>query len=387
MGAILAIPELLAAAVEGAAEAIEIAGSFGAVASGEGLAAVETLVQSATLGGEYLGASLAEQAAALGISDSAFTLLSQTPELANTFTAISGLVNAGAGLAGGVATYLGNSGGLPGQEAGGGGSGLYPYYPGHGGHFHPTHHTMELAVIPPYQLESGIPGIPDWVLHLLPELPSLSDIISGIANGLWTSYYRTGTELIRRTASDELQRLLGDLSTGLRQASEAAQQYIQDADPVNALVRQIERVQVQRRVDSARLIQEAETGVLNLGEIVQRVADTTRGAAGSVGQIATDLAQLPVDGYNALSGGVQRLGQWISMSGPTGGTLHYSFPHWVLYVLDELQLDFPPKQGIKRGLPEDPQPPEGDVYQERKTRLRTYKSGPKTAHPNKKRRR
>nr|QCD16727.1 VP2 [Porcine polyomavirus]QID98804.1 VP2 [Porcine polyomavirus] len=399
MGIVLAIPEIIAAAVEGAAEAIEIAGSFGAVASGEGLTALETLVQSATLGGEELGATLAEQAAAIGVTDSTFTLLSQTPELVNTFTAVGGLVNAGAGLAGGIATYLGNPGGVPGEQStqGGGGSGLFPQYPGHGGAFHPTvqpskHHTMDLAVLPPYDLETGIPGIPDWILNLLPELPSLPDLISRIANGIWTSYYHAGTEIMRRTASEELQRLMGDLSEGLRQASAAAQQYIRESDPVNAIVRQIERAQAQRRIEAARLIQDAERGVVNVGELVQRVGDATRDAAGSMGQILSDIGQLPVDGYNALSSGVQRLGQWIAMPGPSGGTMHYSFPSWVLYVLDELEIDFTPKQAWKRKRePEDKDPLEGEEprhgIQERKTRRHIYRTGPKTTHPNKKRRR
>ncbi|ARA71319.1 minor capsid protein [Betapolyomavirus vicugnae] len=245
---------------------------------------------------------------------------------------------------------------------------------------------MDAAVVPYNELEVGIPGIPDWVLNMLPELPSLSDIFSRIAHGIWTSYYNAGRIVVQRALSSEMQQLLRDLRNGFS----STLQGIEFSDPVQAIANQIERIQAQRRIDNARLLSYAERNQIDVSNIVtalQEGAQTAAGAlrdaggavVGQVGNLAMDIANLPIDGYNALSDGVHRFGQWISISGPTGGTEHYSFPDWMLYLLEEVETDFTPRVPLKRKLEEN----NGN---QRKKRSTGAKTSSKTSKTSKKRR-
>nr|QCD16730.1 VP2 [Porcine polyomavirus] len=378
MGILLAIPEIVAATVAAGAEAAEIAGGAAAIATGEGIAGLQAVtdaaVANAALEGVTIGGTLAEQAAAAGVSQAAITAITQTPELVNTLIGAGGVINAAAGAAGGIAQYLigSNTGGVSGEPgtAGSGGLLLTDGVPYSTSNPHPSVNPgMELAIPTPGDLETGIPGVPDWVLNLVPELPSLSEVVSRIAYGIWTSYYRTGSELIRRAASEELQRLLAFANTLATDSTRYAIDYVQNSDPVGAIITQIENFQVQQRVTSARLLAEAERGTLNVNSAVQQTV-------AKIQQFVQDVSQLPVDGYNALSSGVSRLGQWISMPGPSGGTDHYSVASWVLFVMDELQNDFYPKQAIYTKFTED-------VSQKKSSKR---KRSAKATYPNKKRR-
>lgn len=369
MGALLALPELIAAAVEGGAEALAIAGSEAAIASGEGAAVLEGLGAGSEvlIGGEELGVSAAAQ-----------TVLTQTPEVVNTLTAIQGGVQAGTTLAAGVVSYL-QPGDLSAEAASTSGGGRP------GGYNNPstktTQQNMALQLLPPNQLEHGVPGIPDWILNLVPDVPSLQDIFYRIANGILTSYYHTGRAIVQRTVSEEMQRLLDDLSRGFASTLEA----IGQSDPVSAIVEQVQNMHTYFRHREMLLLEGGDP--IPVGQIASRAGSVASSAIGSavdtIRNVVVDVANLPSDGFNALSEGVHRLGQWIQFGGPDGGTIHYSTPQWILYVLQELERELPkiPQARLKRKADNNVQ---GDMP---KKKARARKSTcTKTTKSNKKRR-
>lgn len=385
MGALLAIPELIAVAVEGGAEALSIAGSASAIASGEGAALLGSLSEGAiATGGE------------LGVSAAAESVLVQSPQVINQLVAIQGGVQAAAGAAGGIAYYL-NPGELSAQASSTSGGGR----PGGFNNPH-TKPNMALQPFPGNNLEHGVPGIPDWVLNLVPELPSLQDLIYRITNGILSSYYYTGRAVVQRTLSEEMQRLLEDLSRGFSSTLES----IGQSDPVGGLIQQIQNAHRYFRAREDRLLLEGGAP-LPIGDVAGRAgtaigdvagrAGTAIGQAGSaisqagqavaesVRNIVVDVANLPMDGYNTLAEGVHRLGQWIQFSGSDGGTSHYSTPMWILYVLQELEKELPkiPRTSLKRKLPNGFR----ETPNNRQKKARTRKStSSKTASSNKKRR-
>lgn len=224
---------------------------------------------------------------------------------------------------------------LPQIEAGGG-SGA-----GGGGRLPGGSYGMELVPYPPVNIESGIPGVPDWVLQLLPDLPSLSDVVYHIANGIWTSYYHTGRAVIQRGLSEEFQRLLYDAAEGARQAVASVVDF---TDPVRGIINKIEYLRDFGRSRENQMLLEGRP--LNIGRTAERtqqiydyVKNKIEQTLSTTSDILYDVGQLPVDGYNALSSGVLHFGQWIEMPGPTGETGEYVIPDWVLYVLSELEHD------------------------------------------------
>nr|ARQ15057.1 VP2 [WU Polyomavirus] len=394
MGILLAVPEIIAASVAGGAEALSIAGSGAAIATGEGLAALGGLTESAALLGETVE-----------ISEAAATVLTKVPELVTVTQGVTAAVQGGAGLVGGIYTALAadRPGDLPASTPTGSPSGLHPpagYNPQGGGlniqsihkPLHAPYPGMALAPIPEYNLETGIPGVPDWVFNFiashLPELPSLQDVFNRIAYGIWTSYYNTGRTVVNRAVSEELQRLLGDLEYGFRTALAT----IGESDPVNAIVEQVrsfvsggrERELLQIAAGQpVDISQGVSRGTATISNAVEAVRDATQRLSQATYNFVYDASTLPRDGFNALSDGVHRLGQWISMPGATGGTPHYAAPDWILYVLEELNSDISkiPTQGIKRKLQQNGLHSKASLHS--KTRKVTKKSTHKSAKPSK----
>lgn len=350
MGIFLAVPEIIAASIAGGAEALSIAGSGAAIATGEGLAALGGITEGAALLGETIP-----------ISEAATTVLTKVPELVQATQAVTAAVQGGAGLVGGIYTALASDhpGDLPPNTPTGSASGLHPtsgYNPQGAGlnlqsvhkPIHAPYSGMALVPIPEYQLETGIPGIPDWLFNLvasyLPELPSLQDVFNRIAFGIWSSYYNAGSTVVNRVLSDEIQRLLRDLEYGFR----ATLASIGESEPVNAIATQVRSLATTAR--ERELLQITAGQPLDLS----RPTSALSAAAGALTEAAYnfiyDASSLPKDGFNALSEGVHRLGQWISFSGPTGGTPHYATPDWILYVLEQLNADTYkiPTQAVKR---------------------------------------
>lgn len=354
MGALLALPEFIGAAIAGGAEALEIAGSVGAVLSGEGLATLQSIeAAAAALGAEGAVAS-----------EAVTTVLTLAPQVYNSllWTGAAAAEVGGAGASYALASqYTGHH--VYGTS-GGSGSGLSGAGAGAA-----VLNSMELVPVAHHGLEGGIPGVPDWLLNLLPELPDVPQMLSRIAHGIWTSYYNAGSMLIQRGLSEEMERLLRELSEG---AARAVSQ-INWEDPVNALASRLRALQNFRTGRETTLLLEGRP--IDIGQAVQAVKDT----ASSVSNALYDTAQLPVDGFNALGDGIRHLGQWIFMPGPVGGTLHSSVPSWMWYVLDETD-------GNHFTAPRKHE--EGHPY--KKTRnekaAKTARSNPKTSKTNKKRR-
>lgn len=369
MGILLAIPEIITAAVVGGAEALEIAGSAGAIATGEGLATLAGLAESAGVVGEAVGGTLAEQAAALGVSEAAYTVLSQTPQLVEAAGAIGGGVSAVSSVAGGLAAYFSPDTGaqtLTEQAASGGSSGLPGPGPSGPGHSKPG--TMAVALFP--QGGYNVPGIPDWVIDLIPQLPfglhEVPDLIHRIAYGIWTSYYHTGREIIQRGLSEELQRLLGDLRDGVQYSLRS----LSESDPVQAIIDTLSSAQETRRIQNARLIGQASESTLDIGEHLKKLFEKVSSAISEAGQAAGgtayDVANMGIDGLNTLGDGLMRMGQWVTFQGATGGTAHHSVPSWFWYLLNELEVNFPYK--VERASLKRIGDPAEDVPQRKRTR-------------------
>lgn len=410
MGILLAIPEIVTATVAAGAEAAEIAGGFSAIAEGAGVAALESIQGSAAALGE----------AAIPISNEVATVLTQTPALVETVHAVNAVAQGAAGLTGGIysALSIDSPGELPPHTGSSGSSGGYNSFTA-GNSYNKPESGMALAFFDQYQLESGIPGVPDWLFNIIansvPELPSLQEIFYSIANGIWTSYYNTGRAVVERTVSEELQRLLRDLDNGFRTTF----QNLRTSDPVEGIIDQIRGVanlqnieQVAGRAASG-LSRAAQQAVRNTAEAVgratgdaaanaastaitavggaassaaQTVSDAvsaavqaTQDLASHTGRLTYDIANLPNDGFNALSEGVHRLGQWIQMVGSTGGTHHYAAPQWILFVLDQLEEELykKPIASVKRAA---------SNYDNSEKRKKYKKSGPAVTKANKKRR-
>ncbi|AVY05545.1 VP2 protein [Calomys tener polyomavirus] len=194
---------------------------------------------------------------------------------------------------------------------------------------------MALQVLPEVPLGGGIPGVPDWLFDIIPAgLSTLQEVFHRIATGIITSYYHTGRAIVRRAISVEMQRLLSDLRDGFETTFEALGQ----GDPVEAIIDQVRAAHSTMIARERRLIEQGTPLLPNLGG---QIVDTVAGAAQTVSNIVVDVTNIPMDGYNALQDGVHRLGQWVQMAGSDGGTPHYSYPPWVLYVLQELETPGP----------------------------------------------
>ncbi|AWB14600.1 VP3 [Mus musculus polyomavirus 3] len=238
---------------------------------------------------------------------------------------------------------------------------------------------MALQGIPLHALEHGVPGIPDWVLQLVPDLPSLQDIVYRIASGIVSSYYHTGRVIVQRALSEEMQRLLNDLSDGFRYTFET----LGRSDPVGAMIDQIQSAhRYFRRREQMLLIEGSDP--IPFGEIASRAGEIAGNVAETVSNVVVDVANLPRDGYNALSEGIHRLGQWVQYAGSDGGTGHYSTPSWILYVLQELERELPkiPRTSLKRKDTDNVH----NNNRPKKARARKNPSGPKASKSNQKRR-
>nr|WOR08344.1 VP3 [Human polyomavirus 16] len=162
-------------------------------------------------------------------------------------------------------------------------------------------------------------GLPDWLINLLREVPSPTEILSDIVTGIWTSYYRAGREIVQRTASRELGALLGRIRqtviSGAERALEAA------PDPVQGLVNLVNYAVNYNRQWETRALLEG------------------RPLFESTGVVNYDMQNLPVNGYNDQRGGFHDEGLWVSFSGEQGSTGQYCIPQWLLFVLEELDKE------------------------------------------------
>lgn len=297
MGILFSIPEIIAAASIGGAEAVEIAGGIGAILTGEGLSALEALQASAFLTGET---------AALGVGEEASFLLAAAPELTQTLLAVQGALSALTAVGGTV--YTANPGEL-----------LYKAVEGPGG-LGPRVATAPMALqlwLPqawPWGGQGG--GIPDWLLDLLREVPPPQEIIRNILQGIWTSYYRTGREIVQRRLATEISSIL----TNVRQRMIEGLVNVAEnpPDPVQGLFRLINfAIEHQREWE------------------VQAIAQ----GRPLFGGLVIDSSNLPVQGYNNMRGGFHSEGMWVSWAGQQGNTDQYNLPSWILFVLEELEKE------------------------------------------------
>nr|ADE45442.1 VP2 [Human polyomavirus 6] len=301
MGILFSLPEIIAAAAVGGGEALEIAGGLGALVSGEGLATLEALQSAAALS--------SEATAALAVSNEAAIVLSTVPELSQTLFGAQLLLSSVAGV-GGVIYSNYNPGEL--YKAPEGPGGLGPRV---------GNTTMALQLWLPQVWSWGGAGrgLPDWLINMLREVPSPTEILSDIVRGIWTSYYRAGREIIQRTASRELGALLSRVREtvihGAERALEAA------PDPVQGLVNLVNYAVNYNRQWETRALLEGRplfegNGVVNY-----------------------DMQNLPVNGNNDQRGGFHDEGLWVSFSAEQGNTSQYCIPQWLLFVLEELDKE------------------------------------------------
>lgn len=301
MGILFSLPEIIAAAAVGGGEALEIAGGLGALVSGEGLATLEALQSAAALS--------SEATAALAVSNEAAIVLSTVPELSQTLIGAQLLLSSVSGV-GGVIYSNYNTGEL--YKATEGPGGLGPRV---------GNTTMALQLWLPQAWSWGGAGrgLPDWLINLLREVPSPTEILSDIVTGIWTSYYRAGREIVQRTASRELGALLGRIRqtvmSGAERALEAA------PDPVQGLVNLVNYAVNYNRQWETRALLEG------------------RPLFESSGVVNYDMQNLPVNGNNDQRGGFHDEGLWVSFSGEQGNTGQYCIPQWLLFVLEELDKE------------------------------------------------
>lgn len=300
MGILFSIPEIIAAASIGGGEALEIAGSIGALVSGEGLATLEALQSAAALS--------TEATAALALSNEAAIVLSTVPELSQTLFGVQTLLSSVAGV-GGIVYNL-NPGEL--YQAPEGPGGLGPRV---------GNTTMALQLWLPQAWPWGGAGggVPDWLLDLLREVPTPAEILTNIARGIWTSYYRAGREIIQRTASRELAGLLSRLRLNILEGANRALEMT--PDPVQGLINLVNQAINYNR--------EWETRALLEGRPLFEPG----------GIVVYDSQNVPVSGNNDQRGGFHDEGVWVSFQGEQGNTSQYSIPQWMLFVLEELQKE------------------------------------------------
>lgn len=300
MGILLSIPEIIAATAIGGGEALEIAGSVGALVSGEGLATLEALQGAAALS--------TEATAALAVSNEAAIVLSTIPELSQTLFGVQTLLSSVAGV-GGVVYNL-NPGEL--YQAPEGPGGLGP-------RIGSTTMALQLWLPQAWPWGGAAGGVPDWLLEVLREVPTPSEILYNIARGIWTSYYRTGRELIQRTATRELASLLSRLRQNIINGANRAIEMA--PDPVQGLLNLINQAIAYNRDWETRALLEGRP-LFEPGGVVMY-----------------DTQNLPLSGNNDQRGGFHDEGTWVSFQGEEGNTPQYTIPQWMLFVLEELQKE------------------------------------------------
>ncbi|WAA14053.1 VP3 [Lyfec polyomavirus MAF12] len=158
-------------------------------------------------------------------------------------------------------------------------------------------------------------SLPDWWSSLLSQLPDPYTVLQDIARGIWTSYYRSGQELIRRAIGDQVRGFVGTVQEGLLQTGRALVE--RTPDPVTGLV-----------------------NVWNWATEHQRQWETQAMLEGQPifgRETQWDSQNLPIDGGNNERDGWHFGGQWVTMRGSSLGA--YTVPQWMLYVLEEVEKD------------------------------------------------
>ncbi|DAZ92362.1 TPA_asm: VP3 [Steenbok polyomavirus] len=158
-------------------------------------------------------------------------------------------------------------------------------------------------------------SLPDWWNSLLSQLPDPWNILQDIARGIWTSYYRTGQELIRRQLGSQIRGFVDNIQQQLLATGRAI--VARSPDPVTGLVNVWNwATEHQRQWESQALLE----GTPLFGREVQ-----------------WDSTNLPIDGGNNQRDGWHFGGLWITMPGSSMGA--YTVPQWMLYVLEEVEKD------------------------------------------------
>lgn len=305
MGILLSLPEIIAAAEVGWAEAVAIAGGEAAIFSGEGAAILESLLTAGALTGEAT--------TALGISDAAAITLTAFPELTKTFLTLQTTL-AAASFAGGVAYSIN-----PGER-------VFKSIEGPGGLGPQLRGNMALQLWFP---QTGLwqnygVSLPDWWSSLLSQLPDPYTILQDIARGIWTSYYRAGQEIVRRTVGNQIRGFVGSVQENLLQTGRAIVE--RAPDPVTGLINVWNwATEHQRQWETQALLE----GQPVFGRETQ-----------------WESQNLPVDGGNNQRDGWHWGGQWVTMPGSNLGA--YTVPQWMLYVLEEVEKDLTAHHGNMR---------------------------------------
>lgn len=298
MGALLAIPEILAAWDVAGLEAIELSGGLGSLIAGGGLEALENLQTAALLSG--LGG--------LEPTAEAIYLLGAVPAAVQQAQA----VQAGLSLA-----FLLSSTVLlshqPGQHV------LHPHRLS--GRLGPEAMALQLW-LPQLPVDIGIDRIPEWLYAAAQELPEvLASILRDIARGIWRSYYNTGRALIRSTAREQLESALSMIRRRFQQDIRPILDRAQE-DPVGHIIDVFNLVRDFGREREWRQLAEGRP-IFDL--------------YGDRDVIVWDANSIP-DGYNDQDSGMYFGGRWLSFPGP-GAAGEHALPQWILLVLEELQKE------------------------------------------------
>nr|ALJ83720.1 VP2 [Bank vole polyomavirus] len=318
MGIILALPEFIGAAIAGGAEALEIAGSAGALIDGTAVTTAASIGTTAEVLGESLPVTISEAAA---------TVLAQTPEVVEA-------LNAG-GQAVGSAVSLG--------------SGLYQAIsstdPQSGTHGISDRVGMANALVP-YQ---HVPTYIQWLRNILSYIPTIQQIWGGLERATQTYQYLDDQYRLRE---QQYERLVEQFERGV------------NSGPVAGVINRIRASALERELEIQRIAGDVRDVSANLrgglaasGRAINNVASTlyntmsgaasaTRAAAGSVGGTVSNVVghvqgtissiqdylrtigseasgvttTMLTDGYNAMPRGISNFGSWIFMSGSDGGT-------------------------------------------------------------------
>ena len=298
MGALLALPEILAAWAVAGGEALEISGGLGALLGGQGLEAFEAL-----------GAAAAAAGLELEYTPEALYLLGAVPAAVQDAAFIQTGLSTASLLGTGV--YYSYQTGHPVQQT-----------HGHSGRVGPDAMALQLW-LPQLPADLGIERIPEWLYNAARDAPEiLAGIIRDLARGLWRSYYFTGRAIIQRTAGEQLQAALQYLRRQLYRELRPLLDRV-NQDPVGQIVDVLQAVR-----DFGR---EREQAQIAAG---QPIFDFWANREATI----WDTNNLPVQGYNDQGSGYHDGGRWINMpgAGPSGD---YRVPQWLLYVLEEMEKE------------------------------------------------